>query len=1089
MNQNQSLVTGGELQHPLNYSSFINSQLSLQSQKSQRKVNFYARPQTTMLPNNSVVSSSTKNNEMPAREIKLSAFATTRRGSMDEALNASTVVESTDKEKELKKQMNKSSAHIKPDVLFHKKQMRSNTPFQNNLDYQMSSLFPDLTINRNKIRLQSITPEIAANVVKDYILPMFENDGKKFIKRKNLRKLLNNQSGQPIENPNIDMNPVMHDDDRKKEIEKLKSGKLSNTVYSEMKLSKILQDQINELKEEIRQLNETIQDLYQDKQKMVKRMKDNNMKTIKNNNEMHVLIQQLTISEKQRVMLAMQNQNMEQQIKQLKALFIYNEDSRRQFKQQYRAGLLDLENDVMREKLQRLYDAMDSLGSAKIIEDRYQSKLLIEDQKMRNQAAQIEILQMDIKKYLSESNDQSLFLKDLQVKVANLQVEKIKQNAYFKEKVALLEKDRDEAIQIKETKQEEYIMLLKQFQIIANEREKLKNKIQKLKQRRNIDFNQKICRNCGREYLESEMWWCCGKTGIDAHGCKYSKHESKNEEDEDKDNLDDDLLRQKQLKCFCCKEKGHRTENCPRDPNIRQNMDVSKEDMRIKEIKDNKKLNGDSVLINGKLMEILSKKKQQDIFGQDIMSFDDFNYGLLNDYIFNMIKSTIESQEKSSESSFKIDDDDDERQQQQSQTSNSLTRKQTIFSHQMNSMFKRQTTTKPKKLFNKGQVNQIIESQNNDVFNELINIKMESVIENLRTKNFINLEDELGMMITHHENLKKTKSKRGQSVQGSTGSKTIYLSQTNSMIHLKQDQNQTFTPKNGQFLEVPGKNPLDIVKEDSFESSLRSHQNQSPQKSLFHIQLRPQKWNLDNMNDINENDDNGLRESFEHEAVYPVVRLSQQNVQQFEQDLKKNQEKIRRMNSFKAKPSTQSPSIDRQSFQNLKDSQNQKIKIMLGNDEDSISKENIFNERNKQNFKKHVEVKLDPGTPRRALSNEALSNARIRSQMAIQQLNNSVIDNNHLQVNGGAKYKQNQVNSFSSLSSDSDLDQPSQLEDNMKLKKKNSLSPSRKIKEEQKIEKKVLRDIKMKQKEKEKDTDKLKQENKKQSKKFVQIKD
>jgi len=45
---------------------------------------------------------------------------------------------------------------------------------------------------KSKIRLQSITPEIAANVVKDYILPMFENDGKKFIKRKNLRKLLNN---------------------------------------------------------------------------------------------------------------------------------------------------------------------------------------------------------------------------------------------------------------------------------------------------------------------------------------------------------------------------------------------------------------------------------------------------------------------------------------------------------------------------------------------------------------------------------------------------------------------------------------------------------------------------------------------------------------------------------------------------------------------------------------------------------------------------------------------------------------------------------------------------------------------------------
>jgi hypothetical protein len=29
------------------------------------------------------------------------------------------------------------------------------------------------------------------------------------------------------------------------------------------------------------------------------------------------------------------------------------------------------------------------------------------------------------------------------------------------------------------------------------------------------------------------MWWCCGKTSKDAPGCKFSKHESKEDEDED----------------------------------------------------------------------------------------------------------------------------------------------------------------------------------------------------------------------------------------------------------------------------------------------------------------------------------------------------------------------------------------------------------------------------------------------------------------------------------------------------------------------------------------------------------------------------
>lgn len=29
------------------------------------------------------------------------------------------------------------------------------------------------------------------------------------------------------------------------------------------------------------------------------------------------------------------------------------------------------------------------------------------------------------------------------------------------------------------------------------------------------------------------MWWCCGKTMKDAPGCKFSKHVSKEDEDED----------------------------------------------------------------------------------------------------------------------------------------------------------------------------------------------------------------------------------------------------------------------------------------------------------------------------------------------------------------------------------------------------------------------------------------------------------------------------------------------------------------------------------------------------------------------------
>ena len=78
----------------------------------------------------------------------------------------------------------------------------------------------------------------------------------------------------------------------------------------------------------------------------------------------------------------------------------------------------------------------------------------------------------------------------------------------------------------------------------------MKQRITKLKNRRfRAEDNQKICKKCGKEYLEKEnyywscrthqsdwggeMWWCCGKTTKDAAGCKFGKHESKDDEDDD----------------------------------------------------------------------------------------------------------------------------------------------------------------------------------------------------------------------------------------------------------------------------------------------------------------------------------------------------------------------------------------------------------------------------------------------------------------------------------------------------------------------------------------------------------------------------
>jgi len=48
------------------------------------------------------------------------------------------------------------------------------------------------------------------------------------------------------------------------------------------------------------------------------------------------------------------------------------------------------------------------------------------------------------------------------------------------------------------------------------------------------------------------MWWCCGKVNKEAQGCKYSKHISK-EDQEDQEDLDKEIfgekLTTKNLRC------------------------------------------------------------------------------------------------------------------------------------------------------------------------------------------------------------------------------------------------------------------------------------------------------------------------------------------------------------------------------------------------------------------------------------------------------------------------------------------------------------------------------------------------------------
>lgn len=114
----------------------------------------------------------------------------------------------------------------------------------------------------------------------------------------------------------------------------------------------------------------------------------------------------------------------------------------------------------------------------------------------------------------------------------------------------------------------------KQVKQLSDERDKLKERIKKIMAKKgNFDQSQKTCKNCSKDYDEKEnfnwscrvhssefggeMWWCCGKKGKEQAGCKFSKHESKDDEENNLVDLDEkikmDAMMLKNVRCNSCK--------------------------------------------------------------------------------------------------------------------------------------------------------------------------------------------------------------------------------------------------------------------------------------------------------------------------------------------------------------------------------------------------------------------------------------------------------------------------------------------------------------------------------------------------------
>ena len=172
----------------------------------------------------------------------------------------------------------------------------------------------------------------------------------------------------------------------------------------------------------------------------------------------------------------------------------------------------------------------------------------------------------------------------------------------------------------------------------------MRQKLKQLKQRGKQygEHEEKVCIKCRKAFTDIEnynwscrihtgvyntemYWWCCGRTGKDAIGCKVSKHVAKEEDEEDiEENKEDDKLKYATARCSSCKEVGHIAHDCPKDPNV-QGIDPGEDIKRIDDIKQKKKANAANIVVNQKLMEIMALKFPGEAVGiRDVSSGSDY---------------------------------------------------------------------------------------------------------------------------------------------------------------------------------------------------------------------------------------------------------------------------------------------------------------------------------------------------------------------------------------------------------------------------------------------------------------------------------
>ncbi|CAG9333333.1 unnamed protein product [Blepharisma stoltei] len=464
-----------------------------------------------------------------------------------------------------------------------KKIKRSHTFCKSEVPNEFKSKLERIRKRKNTMHFE-VTPQLASQVVKEYIIPMFEAD----YKAKNIvNRSISYGRNKSLKKSNFKLSDILS-----KELESMKlETKFVEENYSKAIIdTTAIKNELNELKQNLlekRSLLESMKYQYNEgiKQKKLEFLNLSliNQETAKNR-------QLLSEIEKLRT------KNGEDLVGEKNV----NEELKNTSKQmQHWNSVYKMSNDVMGETLKGLYQASSEFTNEILFKKSLENLAL----KNKQDFEMLEELEYEIinelpfilteNEFFSSENTTKSTLKESLMQ----DIRRLKQAAA--DNIESIKNKLKDTVDQNTDLSQKCLEMEKKTEVLREEYNKLAEKFRELQPKQKIfgQNEEKLCKRCNSIYTEKEnfnwscvihksewtnkIYWCCGATKKESVGCVKTKHISK-EEAENFELITPQGDNKDKLFCTSCRTNGHSLNSCPKDPNPNSFSDRKSEQIRTR---------------------------------------------------------------------------------------------------------------------------------------------------------------------------------------------------------------------------------------------------------------------------------------------------------------------------------------------------------------------------------------------------------------------------------------------------------------------------------------------------------------------------